>query len=255
MTLLTTIMILFGAGILSGLLSAIAGLASLVSYPVLLMLGLPAVSANTTNTAALIFTGAGSSLSSLKELRAHKQTTWHVVVFALIGAIIGSFILVIAPSTVFAKVVPFLVAGSGGLMIWSEFRRPQPTKQTATNHSAGNLFKNITILLVGIYIGYFGASSGMILLAILTVTLNQSFLVSNAIKNFTCFLANALSLVIYAFTTKIYWWMVVPMGLGMFIGGYLGAFVIRFLPLRPLRVGIAFLAFGLAAYLGYTAYF
>ena len=70
--------ILLAAGLAAGLLSSIAGLASLVSYPVLLMLGLPPVSANVTNTAALIFTGAGSSLSSLRELHHVRKTVWKV---------------------------------------------------------------------------------------------------------------------------------------------------------------------------------
>ncbi|MFC6171204.1 sulfite exporter TauE/SafE family protein [Loigolactobacillus jiayinensis] len=248
--------ILLVSGVVAGLLSSVAGLASLVSYPVLLMLGVPPISANTTNTAALIFTGIGSSASSLKELRSSKKTLWRVAVYVLLGSIVGSFLLVIAPATTFTRVVPFLVFGAGILMLWSQFHHPAVTRSaTVQTKRSTSILKNLTVFLVGIYIGYFGASAGMILLSILIVTLNESFAVTNAIKNFTCFLANTLSLVIYAFTTKIYWWMVVPLGIGMFIGGYLGPMVIRHVPARPLRVVIAFAAFILAAYLFYTAYF
>ncbi|WP_186758248.1 sulfite exporter TauE/SafE family protein [Loigolactobacillus coryniformis] len=246
--------ILLVSGAAAGLVSSIAGLASLVSYPVLLMLGVPPISANTTNTAALIFTGLGSSVSSVKELNSSHRTLWQVAVYVLVGSVIGSVLLVVAPAKTFTRVVPFLVFGAGILMLWSQFHQskildtPKPAGRGVT------FFKNLAILLVGVYIGYFGASAGMILLSILIVTLNKSFAVTNAIKNFTCLLANGLSLLIYAFTTKIYWWMVVPMGIGMFIGGYIGPVVIRHVPVRPLRVIIAFSAFGLAGFLFYTAY-
>lgn len=247
--------ILLAAGLAAGLLSSIAGLASLVSYPVLLMLGLPPVSANVTNTAALIFTGAGSSLSSLRELHHVRKTVLKVTIYALIGGVVGSFLLVIAPATTFERVVPFLVFGAGLLMLWSQFRHTVPKKVDHTNHLATTILKNTAILLVGVYIGYFGASAGMIMLSILIVTLNDSFGEINAIKNFVAFMTNILSLIIYAFTTKVYWWMVVPLGIGMFIGGYLGPVVIRHVPVKPLRIAISFSAFGLAAYLFYTAYY
>ncbi|MFD1318368.1 sulfite exporter TauE/SafE family protein [Loigolactobacillus zhaoyuanensis] len=254
MALPMTITILFVTGIVAGLLSSIAGLASLVSYPVLLLLGVPPISANTTNTAALIFTGVGSSISSVKELQHNQRDMWQVTAYALIGGILGSILLVFAPETTFARVVPFLVFSAGVLMLWSQFRKPP--KQTADpNRRSVKLLKNMAVLLVGIYIGYFGASAGMILLSILIVTLNKSFAVTNAIKNFASFVTNVMSLVIYTFTTKVYWWMVLPMGIGMFIGGYLGPVVIRYIPARPLRIVIAFAAFGLAGSLFYSAYF
>ncbi|KRM87262.1 integral membrane protein [Lacticaseibacillus thailandensis DSM 22698 = JCM 13996] len=117
------------------------------------------------------------------------------------------------------------------------------------------LAKNTAIFLVGLYIGYFGASAGIILLAILSVTLDQTFTVSNAIKNFTTFVANIFSIVIYALTTKVYWSMVLPLGVGLFIGGYAGPIVVRHVSVKLLQRVIAFGAFGLAAYFFYDAYF
>lgn len=254
--LLGEILILVIAGIAAGLLASIAGLASLVSYPVLLALGLPPISANTTNTAALIFTGAGSTLSSVRELHGNHRTMWQVGTLVLIGSVLGSLLLAYAPEKTFEKIVPFLIFGAGCLMLWTQFRKPAGLKQQREPNLFVQGLRYLAIFLVGIYIGYFGASAGMILLAILiTVLQDKKFTTVNAIKNFTSFLANALSLVIYAFTTKVYWWMVVPMGLGMFIGGYMGPVVIRHVPLRPLRILIAFSAFGLAGYLYYTAHY
>lgn len=255
MSLLSTILILVVAGVAAGLLASIAGLASLVSYPVLLALGLPPVSANTTNTAALIFTGAGSTLSSVRELHGNHRTMWRVGALVLVGSVLGSLLLAYAPESTFEQVVPFLIFGAGCLMLWTQFRKPVDSEKKLSVSPLVQFLRYLAIFLVGIYIGYFGASAGMILLAILmTVLRDKKFTTVNAIKNFTSFLANALSLLVYAFTTKVYWWMVVPMGIGMFAGGYLGPVVIRHVPLRPLRILIAFSAFGLAGYLFYTAH-
>ncbi len=255
MSLWLTSIILLAAGLSAGFVSSIAGLASLISYPVLLLLGLPPVSANVTNTAALIFTGAGSSISSLRELSHVRKTKWEVTFYALIGGVLGSVLLAFAPATTFERVVPFLVFGAGLLMIWSQFRKTPPQKKVNPHQLRTTILKNIAIFLVGVYIGYFGASAGMILLAILIVTLNNTFGEINAIKNFAAFMTNILSLVIYAFTTKVYWWMVLPLGIGMFVGGYLGPVLVRHVPVKPLRIIISFAAFGLAGYLFYTAYF
>ncbi|WP_173021225.1 sulfite exporter TauE/SafE family protein [Secundilactobacillus folii] len=248
------VLILFVAGIAAGLLASIAGLASLVSYPTLLALGVPAVSANTTNTAALIFTGIGSLMSSTKELKGNGKVTLQVASTALIGSVFGALILAFAPAKTFERVVPFLIFGAGALMLWTQFKKKKVITATVPHHPVQNVFRYIAIFLVGIYIGYFGASAGMILLAILLAMLQKNFAVTNAIKNFTSFSANVLSLVIYAFTTKIYWWMVIPLGLGMFIGGYSGPVVIRHVPVQPVRTVIAFAAFGLAGYLFWQSY-
>ncbi|KRM11960.1 hypothetical protein FD16_GL000328 [Paucilactobacillus suebicus DSM 5007 = KCTC 3549] len=245
---------LFIAGIVAGLISSMAGLASLISYPVLISLGLPAVSANVTNTAAMIFTGIGSSMASIKELNGNWKIVSRVTITALLGTILGCFLLVIAPSSTFEHIVPFLIFGAGALMLWSQFHKRDPHKP---NRSiiARALIRYISIFLVGIYIGYFGASAGIIVLSILTATVNLPFLTNNAIKNFISFSANTLSLLIYAFTTKVYWWMVLPMGIGMFIGGYVGPHLMRHIPLKPLRIVIAFATFVLAGYFFYDAFF
>lgn len=253
MSLWLMIIILFVAGFAAGFLASVAGLASLISYPVLLALGVPPVSANTTNTAALMFTGVGAYISSSNELRSDRKTTWKVAIVALVGGVIGAIILAVSPASSFEKIVPFLIFGAGLLMLWNQYHQPSSKKHNES--TLVTVLKYIAIFLVGVYIGYFGASAGLILLSILMTTLNKSYAVTNAIKNFTTFLTNVLSVVVYAFTTKVYWWMVVPMGAGMFLGGYVGPIVVRNVPVRPLKFIVAYAAFGLAIYLFWTTYF
>ncbi|WP_263849569.1 TSUP family transporter [Lacticaseibacillus camelliae] len=90
-------MILLVTGFAGGLLSSIAGMASLVMYPVLIALGVPPVSADVTNTAAMIFTGVGAGISSARELKANRNLMFAVTGYALIGGILGTVILAIAP--------------------------------------------------------------------------------------------------------------------------------------------------------------
>ncbi|MFC6253693.1 sulfite exporter TauE/SafE family protein [Secundilactobacillus hailunensis] len=241
------------AGTTAGFLSATAGLASLVSYPVLLSVGIPPVSANVTNTAALIFTGLGSTLSSSKELKGNHATMWHIGLLTASGGILGCIILAYLPSSSFEHVVPFLIFLAALMMMLSgkkkrTARTDQPTKLWV------RILKNVSIFLVGVYIGYFGAAAGIFLLSILTVTLAKPFIVSNAIKNFSALLTNTISLVIYAFTIKVYWLMAVPLAVGMFIGGYIGPVVVRHVPVKLLRNVITIAAFCLSGYLFYTAY-
>ncbi|MCH5461848.1 sulfite exporter TauE/SafE family protein [Lactobacillus sp. LC28-10] len=252
-TILITVYLIL-AGAIAGFLSSVAGLASLVSYPVLLSVGVPPVSADVTNTAALIFTGLGSTMSSTKELKGNRTTMWHVGLLTALGGIVGCLILAFLPSSSFEHVVPFLILLAAVMMMVSgkekaTVKAAQPTKLWI------QIARNIAIFLVGIYIGYFGAAAGIFLLAILTVTLTKPFVVSNAIKNFSSLLTNVISLVIYAFTIKVYWLMAVPLAAGMFIGGYVGPVVIRHVPVKLLRGLITIAAFGLSGYLFYTAYF
>lgn len=253
MTLFLTCLYLLTAGIIAGILSTVAGLASLVSYPVLLSIGVPPVSADVTNTAALIFTGIGSTMSSQLELRQHRHTMWHVSLVTVAGGILGCLILAFAPSASFEHVVPFLIL-LAAIMMTVSGRHPEQSKQPRTG-LVWQIIQNMAIFCVGIYIGYFGAAAGIFMLAVLTVTLDKPFIVSNAIKNFASFLTNTLSLVIYAFTTKVYWLLAIPLALGMFIGGYVGPIVARHMPIRLLRRLISLAAFGLAFYLFWDTYF
>ncbi|WP_407893162.1 sulfite exporter TauE/SafE family protein [Lacticaseibacillus sp. N501-2] len=249
-----TALILLLAGLGGGLVSSMAGMASLITYPVLIALGVPPVSANVTNSAAMIFTGVGAGLSSTKELRANRRLMLIVTSYTVIGSIIGALILAIAPAATFAKVVPFLIALAGGLMLYSAWHRPSGAGNTTTLTGWRVVARNLMIGLVGVYLGYFGAAAGIVMLAILSVSLPLTFGVANALKNFTTFAANIVSLVIYAFTTHVYWLMVIPLGLGMFIGGMLGPMVVRHVPQRAIRIIIGIAAFGLAGYFFYTAY-
>lgn len=244
------------AGVLGGLLASIAGLASLVSYPALLLIGIPPVVANVTNTAGLVLSGIGATVSSTKELRGEGKTVAGLVALALSGGILESVLLLVEPASTFEHVVPFFILISGILLLVSGRQAARkPIAALRDQNKWGVAAKALGIFLVGAYTGYFGAAGGVILLAILTLTLPQRFAVLNAFKNVMAFMANAVATVIYAARGKVDWLLVIPLGLGFLVGGYCGPVVVRHAPVKLLRTLIAFGAFGLAAYLFVKAYF
>lgn len=246
----TLIFILLG-GIAGGLLSAVASMASLASYPILLAVGIPPVYANITNDAALIWTGIGSTLSSTKELRGHWKQVAFYSIFTVMGSLIGCKLLLAFPSNVFEKVVPFFIAGSGIMVIVSsKHHNLEPHQRPLWQQ----IFYIAALLVMGVYTGYFGAAGGVIVLVLLTYITDEKFIVVNAIKNVICGLANFVALLVFAFTSHIYWIQSIPLAIGMFIGGYLGMNVLRKVPAKYVRIFIATLAFIQAGYFFYKAY-
>lgn len=212
---------LIGAGILAGIVSVVSSMASLVSYPALLLAGVAPVYANVTNTAALIFTGLGSAVSSMKELK----SSWHkyikYIILISIGAAIGSFLVVIFPRKIFEKLVPFFVFLSAFLFLMSG-------KKSTYQRKANNQFlAKIEMFAAGVYTGYFGAAAGILML---------------------------IALIIFLFTSKVYWIKAIPLAIGLFIGGFLGQMIIKYLPVKAVRIITFIFAIFLAVYLGWQAY-
>ncbi|VDK14709.1 hypothetical protein OAL24_01457 [Oenococcus sicerae] len=239
-------LILFPAGILAGVLSSVTGLASLVSYPTLLAIGVPPVFADVTNTAALVLTGLGSSISSQKELKNHKKELLKILPLTIVGSIFGAVILLIEPASSFTHIVPFFILFAGLLLLFPARKErkemaDQPLKNA--NGKVSAILKKIAyataIFLVGAYGGYFGAAAGVIMLAIFSITSKSRFPVYNALKNVSLGFANLVATIIYMFKSHIYWLLVIPLGAGLFLGGYIGPKIVRLLPEKILKIVVA----------------
>ena len=239
------IALLLLAGIGAGLTGTIAGLASLVSYPALLVAGLPPVAANVTNTVALVFNGAGAALGNRAELTGQWRRVRQLGVASVLGGIVGGGLLLTTSSEAFAKIVPWLI-GLGSVTIL--LRRPlELGKRPGWPTLVGTFF-------IGIYGGYFGAAAGVLLLAVLLATTTDTLARVSALRNVVLALANGVAAVGFVLFGPVVWWAVVPLGVGFFIGGRLGPIVVRHAPADPLRVVIALAGVGLAVYLGFDAY-
>lgn len=236
------------AGIGGGLTGSIAGLASLVSYPALLALGLTPVAANVTNTVALTLNSVGSISGSRPELRGQRARVLPLLGVAVLGGLIGGLLLLLTPSDSFEKIVPWLIALASGLMFL-------PRRRWADEPRSGHpALLAIGVGVIGIYGGYFGAAAGVLMLALLLQLIDQSVARSNALKNITLGGANAVAAVGFALFGPVNWAVALPLALGFLIGGRLGPGVVRRALETPLRIIIALSGLGLAIRLGYQAY-
>ena len=256
------ICILFPAGILAGIASSVAGLASLVSYPALLLVGISPVSANVTNTAALIFTAVGSGVASKRELRGHSRELLKLLPLTIGGSLCGGMLLLAAPATSFEHIVPFFIFGAALLILWPELPHSRPMKPSRAVGTESLLRRRVTaaavstaIFLVGAYTGYFGAAGGVVMLAILAATSHLEFAEYNALKNVSLGTSNFVAAVLFAFRAHIYWLAVLPLAAGFFVGGFIGPHIVRRVPSRLLKFVIAAGATGLAAFLFIQTYF
>ena len=238
--------VLLAAGIGGGLVGAAAGVASLVSYPALLALGLPPVTANVTNSIALVGGSAGAVAGSRAELEGQAPRLRWLAVAAVAGGLAGSALLLLAPAGSFERVVPWLIALASAAVLLPR----QPARHERRDGWA--LIGGVA--LIGVYGGYFGAAAGIMMLALLLALTSDSFARGNAMKNLLLGAANAVAALAYAAFGPVDWLAVVPLGVGCFIGGRIGPAIVRRAPQKVVRVIVALMGLGLAANLAWQAY-
>src|SRR6478609_4911197 len=158
-----------GAGLGAGILTTTVGVASLLSFPVLLAVGLPPVVANASNTVGLVPAGVSGSFGYRAELREHPRITWTVVVTCALGAVGGAVLLLALPSSVFEAVAPWLILFTCllvGVQPWvARWLRSRSGKDVGPRTRMGPV-TTFFALLTGVYGGYFGAGSGVIMVAV-----------------------------------------------------------------------------------------
>ncbi|HYO01245.1 MAG TPA: sulfite exporter TauE/SafE family protein [Mycobacterium sp.] len=242
--------LLFVAGIGGGLVGSIAGLASLTTYPALLLIGLPPVTANVTNTVALVFNGVGSVSASLPELRGQRSALKRLVPAALVGGAAGAALLLAIPAKGFENVVPILLAASAVLIALPERDRVAGAPRGASRI----LLEGIAVLAICVYGGFFGAAAGVLLLALFLRTGSESLARANATKNVVLGVANGVAAVIFIAFAPIHWLAVAPLGVGCLLGSRLGPAIVRRAPATPLRLMIAAAGLALAVKLGLDTY-
>ena len=245
------VVLLVAAGVGAGLAGSMAGLASLFSYPALLAVGLPATTANVTNTVALTFSSIGSVLGSRPELVGQGATVRRLAVVPLVGGAVGAGLLLLTPPGVFELVVPVLVAGASVVLLLQP--RIRAAAAAAASHRTGPAMI-VGLFGASVYSGYFGAAAGVLILALLLVGLPLPLLTGNALKNVLLGLANAVAAIGFALFGPVQWWAVPPMAVGLLVGSWLGPTVARRLPPTALRIGIALAGLALAVALAVDAY-
>lgn len=240
------------AGVGAGLTGSVAGLASLVSYPALLLAGLPPVTANVTNTVALFGVTGGTIAGSQRELRGQGTRLRPLVIGSVAGGGTGAALLLLTPAEAFEAVVPWLIALGSTLLLlrdrlrnWAAARSTEGVRRgSSTRRAAG---WGLVVFVLGIYGGYFGAGVGIIALALLALERVEPLAITNAVKNVSTGVANGTAAVAYIALAPVDWSAAVALGLGSVLGGFLGPAIVRVAPERPLRWLVAVAGFVLAA--------
>ncbi|GGO79737.1 sulfite exporter TauE/SafE family protein [Nonomuraea cavernae] len=236
---------LLGVGVAAGVVSTVVSLASIVSYPALLAFGLPPLTANVTNTVALVFTGLGAAFGSRPELTGQGGRVTRLGWVTALGGATGAFLLLVTPSRTFELIAPWLIAVASLLLV-----RPPSGRL----HGEHGVLMRIALFAVAIYVGYFGAAGGILMFAVLSAMFDQSPAKSNALKNVLSGLANAVAAAGFALFGPVDWGAALPLAAGFLVGGWLGPKIARRLPGQSLRYLAAACGLAVAAKLGYDSY-
>jgi uncharacterized membrane protein YfcA len=247
------VLLLLGAGLAAGLIGSMAGLASLFSYPALLATGIPPVSANVTNTVALVLNGVGAVSASRPELAGQRRRMVRLGTAGVLGGATGAALLLLTPAEAFEKVVPFLIGGAATAILVQRSPRELAAEGARYPHR-DHWGLTVGTYLIGIYGGYFGAAAGVLMLAMLLLVTGEGVPKANALRNVVLGLANGVAALAFAFLADVDWLAALPLAAGLFAGGRLGPGVVRRVPQLLLRRVIAVLGLGLAVHLGIDAF-
>lgn len=240
------------ASFLAGALNAMAGGGSFLSFPALLGVGVPPIQANATNTVAL-WPGQFTSIAAYwEDLKHNTRLVMPLGTAALIGGSIGGVVLLHTGQTTFLHLVPWLLliaallfAVSTPVSRWLQQRAQHKAKDAAAP-SFIPLFAGVVV--VSVYIGYFGAGAGFLIISLLALFGIENINQINALKVVTTTLANGIAVVIFIIEKQILWQHCLLMMLTAAVGGYAGARGSRRLNPQFMRVLVVAIGLGMAAY-------
>jgi uncharacterized protein len=231
----------FVAGLGAGLINAVVGSGTLITFGTLVALGFPPVVVNVSNTVGLVPGSVSAAFGYRRELVGQRSRVLRLASASLVGGILGAFLLLALPADAFATIVPVLIACGIGLVI---FQKPISRRVAAAHEKTGGLPTNGAswvwpgVLLCGIYGGYFGAAQGVLLMAVMGLGINETLQRLNGVKNVLAAVVNAVAAVVFVGIAHIDWQIAGLIAVGSVIGAQLGATVGRRLPDAVLRVVI-----------------
>jgi uncharacterized membrane protein YfcA len=235
------IALLAGASLVAGAVNAVAGGGSLISFPALLAAGYPALTANVTNTVALCPGYVGGTLGYRTELGGQRRRAVTLGLLSVVGALLGSWLLIVSSPELFEAVVPWLIFLACGLLaaqpaLAAALRR---RKEAGDGASEGHLARWGPLVgaqfVAAVYGAYFGAGVGIMMLAVLGIFVADSLQRLNALKGLLSLIINVIAAVFFAFLADVAWVAVGVMAVTALIGGQLGVLAARRLNDKVLR--------------------
>ena len=206
-----------------GLVNSVAGGGSLILFPALMATGMGSVAANVTNSVANLPGYLGGAVGFRSELDESREPLAALVAASVVGSVIGSWLLLVTPESAFDLVVPVLIAASAVLIAL------QPVVKARLRGGGGRSAAGgvAGVLAATVYGGYFGGGLGVILVAILGVTLPSRLGVLNAIKTVLSAVCAAVTVAVFGIFGPVHWWWVLLAAPMTAIGGFAGSRVAR----------------------------
>ncbi len=239
------IVFLFAIGVFGGAWNAVAGGATLFTFPALMAAGLPPIVANATNYLALLPSNAAALPAYRAELRSVGRAVWPLLIVSGAGAIVGSLLLLVSDPGTFLALIPWLILAATMFFAFGDTLRARLIRLSGGEASKTVMFA--ALFLSSVYGGYFGAGLGIILLAIVQIMGVSSFHIANSLKNLLATSFTILSIVIFGVGGLIAWPEAIVMMAGSTLGGYLGGRYARLAPERYLRAAVIIFGLILAA--------
>ena len=241
----TTVAALVGSSFAAGVMNAIAGGGTIVTFPTLVFLGMPSIQANATSTVALLPGLASSMAGYRKEVATHREWLKTLFLPSLIGGGIGSVLLLLTPENTFKHLAPFLILFATSLfllqMILAKRKGPDHEEhvRTPARWTVATLFQ----LGVAIYGGYFGAGIGILMLVNLGFLGLTDIHAMNGLKNFFGMTINVVAAGYFIFRGAVDWPVALVMVGGAALGGWAGANLARTIGREKARVGVVVIGF------------
>jgi uncharacterized membrane protein YfcA len=224
----------FGAGVVN----ALAGGGTLITFPTLVALGVPAVRSNITNTVALCPGYFGGTYAQRGDLAEQRVRLVPVGLVSGAGGLLGSILLVASSEELFRALVPFLLLGACALLALQErIRAALPPRAAAADDPPAAPSRAVLagVFVIAVYGGYFGAGMGIVALAALGLALPDRMVRVNALKQYIAFITNVVAAAFFLGSGEVVWRLALVMAPASLLGGNTGGRFVRKLDPRVLR--------------------
>lgn len=233
------LLIIFGAGMTAGLMNAVAGGGTIVTFPALIFAGIGSIPANATSTIALLPGAFSQAVGYRKNIPAVRKWIRMFALASLVGGFLGGILLVRTPPKVFDWLVPFLILAATVLFTAQNFFKRFFVGQNTgpkTEHGPGWIAGAIAFqFAVAIYGGYFGAGIGILMLATLGMLGVGNIHEMNTVKSVLGFLINVIAAIYFVMSGLVRWEAAGVMAVGAAIGGFSGAHFAQRIPQQAVR--------------------
>ena len=234
------------AAMAAGLVNAIAGGGSLLSFPALVAAGLPGVTASVTNTVALCPGYLGGTFAQRRDLAGQAHRIRRLLPAGIIGGVAGALLLLSSGERAFGIVVPFLLLFAVALLALQD--RLRAYLLARPRGAFGEAWAIVPVGLAAVYGGYFGAGLGVVVLAVLAVVIDDSLARLNALKQLLSLAVNVSAAIAFLFSGRIDWTLTLVMAVAALIGGTIGGAIASRVPAKLLRGVVVVVGLALAAY-------